>query len=115
MVGRNRTTESQSKQYAITVGGSLTMKVETTLETDAILTKASLTLGIERQTSKSEQVTDTMTVPPGKATAVYQEVKDYQVWSGVKQNVIGTLGGNCRETTFVQGGLDDEFPDIKYF
>jgi len=53
------------------VGGSLNLKVETTLETDAIFTKASLTLGVEKQSKKDEQVTDTMTVPPGKAIAVY--------------------------------------------
>jgi len=55
-----------------------------------------------------------MTVPPGKAIAVYQEVKEYSVWSGVKENVIGVLGDNCRETTFLEGGANQNFPDVKY-
>jgi len=62
------------------VGGSLNLKSELGLETDAIFTKATLTLGIEKGSSKSEQITDTITIGPGKAIAVYQEVKEYQVW-----------------------------------
>lgn len=58
--------------------------MSTTLETDAIFTKASLTLGVEKEAKKDEQVVDTMTIPVGKSIAVYQEVKEYQVWSGVK-------------------------------
>lgn len=39
--------------------------------------------------------------------AVYQEVKEYDVWSGTMQNVIGVLGDNCSEATFLEGGVDD--------
>jgi len=48
MVGRNRTSGDQGKQYAITVGGSLSLKAETTIEAGAIFAKASVTLGIEK-------------------------------------------------------------------
>jgi len=80
--------------------------LETEIEAGCIFSKASVTLGIETQSSKSEQITDSMTIPAGKSIAVYQEVKEYDVWSGALQNVIGVLGDNCTETTFLEGGVD---------
>lgn len=115
MVGRNRTSGDQQKSYSITVGGSITFKAESTIESDAIFAKASVTLGVESQSSKSEQITDTMTVKPGRAIAVYQELKEYEVWQGIKENIIGVLGDNCKETTFYEGNVEDEFPLYKYF
>lgn len=90
------------------------MKAETTIEAGAIFSKASVTLGVEKQTEKSEQIVDQMTIPPGKSIAVYQEIKEYSFWSGAKENIIGVLGDNCRETTFLEGGANDNFPEIKY-
>jgi len=43
-----------------------------------------LTLGIEKESKKEEQITVPITVPPRKSIAVYQEVKEYNVWSGFK-------------------------------
>lgn len=90
------------------------MKVESEIESNVIFTKASVTLGVERTTETTRNITDTMTIPPGKSVAVYQEQREYDVWSGVKANIIGTLGDNCRETVFLEGGVNDDFPDIKY-
>jgi len=56
-----------------------------------------------------------MNVKPGRAIAVYQELKEYEVWQGVKENIIGVLGDNCKETTFYEGNVEDEFPLYKYF
>jgi len=56
MAGRNHTSQNQQKAYSITVGSSLAMKAETEIQAGAIFTKASLTLGIEKSSEKSEQV-----------------------------------------------------------
>jgi len=42
-------------------------------------------------------------------------VDEYKFWAGVKENVIGVLGDNSRETVFFEGELKENFPDIKYF
>jgi len=90
------------------------MKMETEIEAGCIFSKASVTLGVETQSSKSEQITDTMTIKPGKSIALYQEVKEYDIWSGSIKNMIGVLEDNCTEITFLEGGVDQEFPKIKF-
>lgn len=90
------------------------MKMETEIEAGCIFSKASVTLGVETQSSKSKQITDTMTIPKGKSIAVYQEVKEYNIWQGTMQNVIGVLDDNITETYFIEGRADEKFPEIKY-
>jgi len=114
MVGRNHTPVDQQKQYSITVGSEMGFKFETKFETDFVLAKAEYTLGIERKSSQSQSITDIMTIPPGKAIAVYQEVKEYGFWAGVKDHVLGTLTENVKETTFLVGSNTQEFPEEKF-
>lgn len=56
------------------------MKMETEIEAGCIFSKASVTLGVETSSSKSESITDKIKIPSGKSIAVYQEVKEYDVW-----------------------------------
>jgi len=115
MVGRNHSsTTAQQKSYSITVGSALKLKIESEIAQNAIFAKASVTLGVEKESNKSESITDTMTIPPGKSIAVYQEVKEYEVWSGIKSNIIGVLGDNSRESTFLEGDAKENFPEVKY-
>jgi len=74
MVGRNETSCEQNKEYTMTIGGSWKTKLEAQFDSNYILTKASVTLGIETESSKTRSFTDKMNVPGGKAIAVYQEV-----------------------------------------
>jgi len=55
-----------------------------------------------------------MTVPPGMSMAVYQEVKEYNVWSGTLQNVIGVIDDGSTDVTFLEGKINEKYDEIKY-